>query len=135
MQPHRQSLLRQQGQSIIEVAVGIILIVVVVLALADIIVVVQAGMINGDLAARAARAAANQADSASATSVAQEVANEFATSNIISSVDSVNVTLDSPANGQLIFDSAIKVNVPFPIPGLNLNPVTLRTQSVGPMLR
>jgi|GEM_PF-6327487 len=129
MQPHKK------GQSIIEVVVGIILIVLALLALADIVIVIQAGMVNGDLAARAARAAANQEDSASATSVAEDVANKFATSTIISSVDSVKVTLDSPANGQLTVDSTIKVNVPFPIPGLNLNPVTLHTQSVGPMLR
>ncbi|MBX9772277.1 MAG: hypothetical protein K2X29_12950 [Candidatus Obscuribacterales bacterium] len=129
MQPHRK------GQSIIEVVVGIILIVIAVLALVDIVVVIQAGMINGDLAAKAARAAANQEDSASATSVAEEAANKFATSTIISSVDSVKVTLNSPATGQLTVDSTIKVNVPFPIPGLNLNPVTLTTQSVGPMLR
>ncbi|MBX9879543.1 MAG: hypothetical protein K2Y22_13865 [Candidatus Obscuribacterales bacterium] len=129
MRPHRK------GQSIIEVVVGIILIVVALLGLADLVVVVQAGIINGDLAARAARAAANQEDSASATSVAEDVANKFATSTIISSVEDIKVTLNSPANGQLTVDSAIKVNVPFPIPGLNLNPVTLRTQSVGPMLR
>lgn len=129
MQPHKK------GQSIIEVVVGIIVIVMVVLALADLVVVVQAGMINGDIAARAARAAANQDDATSASSVAEEVANKFATSTIISSVDSVKVTLNSPAAGQLTVDSTIKVNLPFPIPGLNLNPVTLRTQSVGPMLR
>lgn len=129
MRPHRK------GQSIIEVVVGIILIVIALLALADLVVVVQAGMINGDLAARAARAAANQEDSASATSVAEDVANKFATSTIISGVDEIKVTLNSPANGQLTVDSTIKVNVPFPIPGLNLNPVTLTTQSVGPMLR
>lgn len=129
MRPHRK------GQSIVEVVVGIILIVIALLALADLVVIVQAGIINGDLAARAARAAANQEDSASATSVAEDVANKFATSTIISSVDDIKVTLNSPANGQLTVDSAIKVNVPFPIPGLNLNPVTLRTQSVGPMLR
>lgn len=129
MQPHRK------GQSIIEVVVGIILIVMAVLALADLVVVVQAGMINGDLAAKAARAAANQADSASATSVAENIAGTFTTSTIISSVDSIKVTLDSPVNGQLTVDSTIKVNLPFPVPGLNLSPVTLHTQSVGPMLR
>lgn len=137
MQPHRRSKSpsSRRGQSIIEVVVGIILIIMAVLALADIVVVVQAGMINGDLAARAARAAANQVDSASATTVAQEVASKFAASTIISKVSSITVALNSPASGQLTVDSTIQVNVPFPIPGLNLNQVSLHTQSVGPMLR
>lgn len=134
MQHHSNRTLNR-GQSIVEVVVGIILIVLAVLALADLVVVVQAGMINGDLAARAARAAANQVDSPSATTVAEEVAKKFATSSIISGVDSVKVTLDSPAKGQLTVDSTISVNVPFPIPGLNMNPLKLRTQSIGPMLR
>lgn len=135
MQPDNLRQLKQgKGQSIIEVTVGIILILLVVFALADIVVLVQAGMINGDLAARAARAAANQTDSASASSVATEVANKFATSTIITKVDLVTVTCNSPTTGQLTVDSTIKVNIPFAVPGLNINPVTLHTQSVGPML-
>jgi hypothetical protein len=97
-------------------------------------VLVQAGMINGDLAARAARAAANQANATDATGIATEVENKFATSTLISKVESVVVTWNSPVNGQLTVDSIIDVNVPFAIPFANTNPVKLHTQSVGAIM-
>lgn len=124
----------KSGQSIIEAVVGLFVILMVIFALADLVVLIQAGNINGDLAARAARAAANQPDSASAIKVVDNVQSSFKTSNIISKVDILKLSWDTPASGQLTIDSTISVNLPFPIPFMNMNPLRLSTQSVTPIL-
>ena len=126
--------IRHCGQSIIETVLGIIVIVMVVYFLCDLIVVIQVYSINGDLAARAARAAANQADAASAQKVADEVKAQFNTSSKIAEIKSLTVHWGEPVSTQLIVDSIANVNLPLPILFVSSGQIELHGQSVVPIL-
>ena len=110
-----------RAQCITEATVGIVVIVSLVLFLLDVSVMVLAQSANDALAKHAARAAAEQPDSAKATQAVANVIDNFATSSIIPQKPTAQVTYTAGSTVAVKTTIQVKLLVPVPfVPSLNV---------------
>jgi hypothetical protein len=105
---------RDIGQSLVEVAVGMLVLVPVALFLLDVGALVLAQTSNDTLAKNAARAAAEQPDEAKAKAASKDVVDKFGLSTIVSERPTLEMTYN---NGQdVIVRTTMKVKLIVPVP-------------------
>jgi Flp pilus assembly protein TadG len=122
-----------RGQSILEVAVGMLILIPIVLAILDLVVLVLGQEANNDLAKRAARAASHYATDGQARTAADQVINSFQSSKILTNPTKAGFQYN--VNGNVVVETSLQVNLPVPVPFTkNLNNQVMRARATEPIV-
>lgn len=125
-----QSRRNKKGVSLIEAALGALILIPIALLIVDLIAIVVANSMNDTAVKNCARAGANQPNPQSAGEAADKVLATFQQSGIVKSL-----TLDDLAykdNDVCTAKTTMVVRVPVPFPGLN--EITFRGTAVEPIV-
>ncbi len=118
----------RRGSSLAESAVAAIVLIPIALCILDLLVLASANTMNDTAAKNAARAAANQADAATAGLAAQNALSTFHKSSIITDI---GVDLQYTAE-QVTCETTMKVHLPVPFPGFS--DLVFKAKDVEPVM-
>ncbi len=106
----------RNGQGLVEAIAAAFILIPIALFLLDIMVLVTANSMNDTAAKNAARAAANQGDSASALQAAQKSLQSFHSNAIVTSIALDNFNYSASKDGVAV-QTRMEVQLPVPFPG------------------
>jgi hypothetical protein len=121
----------RKGQCFVEALVGSMVVIPIALAGLDFTVLVLTNSANDDLAKNAARAAANQAKKADATTAAQQYIDKFPTSPIILNVK-LSGAVDYQDDKQVAVNTEMTVHLPVGFQGFDT--LKFHAQAVEPVV-
>ncbi len=135
---------RRTGSSIVETAIGCIILIPVFLFLIDAASVLVAQTSNDALCKQCARAAAEAADASSGITAAQAIVDQYNAGSVnkltTSATNPATVVTTPLADAQgnawqnVMCQTTITVNMPVPVPFTNLNNLKFQAQSVEPVV-
>jgi len=115
--PKQRNLKRRRGASLIEAALGALILIPIALLIVDLMCLVFATSINDTAAKNCARAGANQPNGPAADAAANKALATFQKSGIVKSI--VIDDLDYQGEGgNCICRTTMVVNLPVPFPGM-----------------
>jgi len=106
----------KRAASLVEVIAGLFILIPLFLCMIDLSAVVIGQIVNDALAKRAARAAAQKATSAEASTAAQSIVNAYQVNGIVSQASIISVTFNAGNTGNVVVETQVQINLPAPIP-------------------
>lgn len=106
----------RRGASLIEVLVGLFVIIPLFLMIIDLSAIVLGQITNDALAKRCARAAAQQATSAAASTKANAVIAAYVSNGIVSAPSLVNFSFDAGSSGVVVCETQVTITIPAEVP-------------------
>lgn len=122
---------RNSGQGLVEVLVGATILIALGWFGLDAAAIVLANSANDGLAKSAARAAANQGDSQSASTAANGCIKHFATGGVIAKVE-MEGSIDYQPKKEVVVRTVMEVKPPVSFPGFEI--ITFHAQAVEPIV-
>lgn len=122
---------RSRGASLIEAALGALILIPIALLILDIMCLVFANSINDTAAKNCARAGANQPNGNAAKAAADKALSTFQKSGIVKSIVISDLTWEDKG-GNCICVTDMVVNLPVPFPGFTS--ANFRNRAVEPIV-
>ena len=121
---------RTRGASLIEAALGALILVPIALLIVDIMCLVFANSVNDTCAKNCARAGANQPNGGAANAAAEKALATFQKSGIIKSIVLSDLTYQEGGNCTCVTDMVVNLPVPFP----GFTSANFRNRAVEPIV-